>query len=111
MRVREHGVPGVGGCLHLRGRKLQDGKRTKVDPQLISNSQRTKTAAEGSGPDLRKPGADFRWVELDTKVGLSASDQNKSKTKTSASKARLRVCPQVQLPRERQKPEGSAPWG
>lgn len=98
-----------GGNLHLGSRKLQDGKRTNVDPQLISNSQRTKTATEGS--DLRKPGADFRWVGLDTRVGLSASDQNKSKTKMSASKARLRVCPQVQLPRERQKPEGSSPWG
>lgn len=69
---------GVG--LHLRSRKLQNGKRTKVDPQLTSNSQRTKAAAEGSGPDLPKPGADFRWVGLDVKVRLSSSDQNKSKT-------------------------------
>lgn len=107
MRVREHGVPGVGRCLHLRGRKLQDGKRTKVDPQLISNSQRTKTAAEGSGPDRQKPGADFRWVELDTKVGLSEMIGTRARPK----RQHQRVCPQVQLPRERQKPEGSGPWG
>lgn len=46
----------VWGC--LGGRK--DGKRTKVDPELVRNSQRTKTAAEGSrmltsdGWDLRR---------------------------------------------------------
>lgn len=57
MRVGDQGRE-----LHLRSRKLRDGKRTKVDPQLISDSQRIKTAAEGSGPDLWKPDADFRWV-------------------------------------------------
>lgn len=42
----------------LGGRK--DGKRTKADPELIRNSQRTKTTAEGSqmltsdGWDLRQ---------------------------------------------------------
>lgn len=54
----------------LGGRK--DGKRTKADPELIRNSQRTKAAAEGSQM-LTSDG----W---DLKAGLLASNRNKSET-------------------------------
>lgn len=87
---------GVGRALYLRSRKLQDGKRIKVDLQLISSLQRIKLVVEGSGFDRRrKLGVYFRWEGFDMKVGFFVSDQDKSMIETLVLKVEFRVCFQV----------------